>query len=110
MIDISINRAIGLSIFSAYILFLILFYPAFSQEVVLSMHENYTIENCTLQVEDIDSQAAEVWVQILTGPKPSSSMVLGINETLTCGKARLMVKKFYAGESYDIVCLKIISQ
>jgi hypothetical protein len=107
MIGIRMNRAIGLSIFSACILYLILIYPAFSQEVVLCMHENYTMENCTLQVEDIDSQAAEVWVLILAGPEPSISMVLGINETLTCGNARLMVKKFYAGESYDIVCLKI---
>ncbi len=72
------------------------------------MHENYTMENCTLQVEDIDSQAAEVWVLILAEPEPSSSMVLGINDTLTCGKATLMVKNFYAGESYDIVCLKIV--
>ena len=23
------------------------------------MHENYTMENCTLQIEDIDSQAAK---------------------------------------------------
>ncbi|MDD2835503.1 MAG: hypothetical protein PHY05_05080 [Methanothrix sp.] len=83
-------------------------YPALSQEVILCMHENYTMENCTLQVEDIDSQAAEVWVSILAGPEPSSSMVRGINETLTCGKTTLMVKRFYAGESYDIVCLKII--
>jgi hypothetical protein len=108
MIDISMNGTICLSIFHVCILFLIFIYPAFSQEVVLCMHENYTIENCTLQVEDIDSQASEVWVFILAGPKPSISMVLGINETLTCGKATLMVKKFYAGESYDIVCLKII--
>ena len=108
MIDISMNGTIGLSRFSACILFLILIYPASSQDVFLSMHENYTMENCTLQVEDIDSQAEEVWVSILAGPKPPSSMVLGINETLTCGKATLMVKRFYAGESYDIVCLKSI--
>lgn len=108
MIDISMNGVIGFSRFSACILFLILIYPAFSQEVILCMHENYTMENCTLQVEDIDSQAAEVWISILAGPEPSSSMVRGINETLTCGKATLMVKRFYAGESYDIVCLKII--
>jgi hypothetical protein len=108
MIDISMNGTIGLSRFSACILFLILIYPVFSQEVVLSMHENYTLENYTLQVEDIDSQAAEVWVSILAGPEQSSSMVLGVNDTLTCGKATLMVKRFYAGESYDIVCLKIV--
>jgi hypothetical protein len=108
MIDISMNRAKILSRFSACILFLILIYPAFSQEVILCMHENYTLENCTLQVEDIDSQAAEVWISTLAGQEPSSSMVLGINETLACGKAMLMVKRFYAGESYDIVCLKII--
>jgi hypothetical protein len=110
MICIRINGAIGLSIFFASILFLtILVYPAFSQEVVLSMHENYTLENCTLQVEDIDSQAAKVWLLILAGQEPSLSMVLGINDTLNCGKLTLMVKRFYAGESNDLVCLKINS-
>jgi len=72
------------------------------------MYENYSLDNCTLQVVDIDSQAAEVWISILVGQEPSLSMVLGINDTLTCGKATLMVKKFYAGESYDIVCIKIV--
>ena len=111
MINISMNGAIGLSILSACILFLmILIYPAFSQEIVLSMHENYTMENCTLQVEDIDSQASKVWVQIHAGNGPSLSMVLGINETLSCGRQTLMVKRFYAGESADIVCLKINSK
>ncbi len=71
------------------------------------MHENYTMENCTLQVEDIDSQAAKVWVMILAGPEPSISMVLGENETLICGRLTLQVEKFYAGESADIVCIKI---
>jgi hypothetical protein len=108
MINISMNGAIGLSILSACILFLmILIYPAFSQEVVLSMHDNYTMENCTLQVEDIDSQAAKVWVLIRAGKEPSLSRVLGINETLSCGRLTLMVKRFYAGESADLVCLKI---
>ena len=65
MISICIKWANGIFIFSACILFLtILIYPVFSQEVVLSMHENYTMDNCTLQVEDIDSQAAKVWVLI----------------------------------------------
>lgn len=73
------------------------------------MHENYTLDNCTLQVEDIDSQAAKVWVLILAGNGPSLSMVLGINDTLSCGKRTLMVKRFYAGESADLVCLKINS-
>ena len=71
------------------------------------MHENYTLENCTLQVEDIDSQAAKVWLIMLGGHEPSLSMVLGINDTLDCGKMTLMVKRFYAGESNDLVCLKI---
>ncbi|MFZ3149329.1 MAG: hypothetical protein WA137_09830 [Methanothrix sp.] len=102
------NGAIGFSILSACILFLI--YPAYSQEVVLSMHENYSLDNCTLQVVDIDSQAAKVWVSILTGQEPSLSMVLGKNETLSCGKTTMMVTRFYAGESTDIVCLKISSK
>jgi len=73
------------------------------------MHENYTLENCTLQVVDIDSQAAKVWVLIQAGNGPSLSMVLGINETLSCGRLTLMVKRFYVGESADLVCLKINS-
>jgi hypothetical protein len=107
MINISMNGATGFSILFACILFLI--YPGLSQEVVLSMHENYTLENCTLQVEDVDSQAAKVWVLIQAGNGPSSSMVLGINETLSCGKRTLMVNRFYTGESADLVCLKINS-
>jgi hypothetical protein len=108
MINMSINGAIGFSILSACILSsAILIYPAFSEEVVLSMQENYTLDNCTVQIEDIDSQAAKVWLLIQKRQEPSLSMVLGINETLSCGKLTLMVKRFYAGESADIVCLKI---
>jgi hypothetical protein len=111
MRSIIMNEAIGLSVLSACILFLmILICPASSQLVVLSMHENYTMENCTLQIEDIDSQAAKAWVQIRAGQEPSLSMVLGINDTLSCGKQTLMVARFYAGESADIVCLKIDSK
>ena len=73
------------------------------------MHENFTLENCTLQVEDIDSQAAKVWLLILAGQEPSLSMVLGINDTLNCGKLTLMVKRFYAGESADLVRLAVNS-
>lgn len=73
------------------------------------MHENYTMDNCTLQVEDIDSQAANVWLLIHGGSGPSLSKVLGINDTLSCCKRTLMVKRFYAGEISDIVCLKINS-
>jgi hypothetical protein len=110
MINMSINGAIGFSIFSACILFLaILIYPALSQEFVLSMHENYTMDNCTLQVEDIDSQAAKVWVLINGVSGLSLSMVLGVNDTLSCGKLKLIVKRFYAGESNDLVCLMINS-
>jgi hypothetical protein len=88
---------------------MIFIYPAFSQEVFLTITENYTLENCTLQVEDIDSEAANVWVLIHGGSGPSLSNVLGINDTLSCGKRTLMVKRFYAGESNDLVCLMINS-
>jgi hypothetical protein len=111
MMNIRMMWANRVSIFTAGILYLaILIYPAFSQEVVLSMHENYTLENCTLQVVDIDSQAAKVWLLVLCGQEPSSSMVLSLNDTFGCGKRTLMVKRFYTGESADIVCLKNNSQ
>jgi hypothetical protein len=110
MISIRTKWANGLSAFFACSLFLvILIYPAFSEEIVLSMHENYTLENCTLQVEDIDSQAATVWVTILGRQEPSSSIVLGTNDTLSCGKLMLTVKSIYAGGSADLVCLQINS-
>ena len=73
------------------------------------MHENYTMDNCTLQVEDIDSQAAKVWVLINGVSGLSLSKVLGVNDTLSCGKLKLIVKRFYAGESNDLVCLMINS-
>jgi len=107
--DISMNRAAGFSGFTAGIILLMLIYPAFSQEAVLTMHENYTLDGCILSVEDIDSQAEEVWISILTGPEKPSSRVLGLNETITCGKATLVVEKFYAGDDYDIVCLKLLN-
>ncbi len=109
MSGISIIRAIGLLGINECIIFLALISPVFSQEIVLSMHENYTLESCILQVEDIDSQAEEVWISIPTEPGQSSSMVLGINETITCGNATAAVNKFYAGDSYDIVCLKLLN-
>ncbi|MDD4651083.1 MAG: hypothetical protein PHQ34_02525 [Methanothrix sp.] len=103
------NRATGLSGFTACIILLMLIYPAFSQETVLSMHENCTLDRCILNVEDIDSQAEEVWISILAGTEKPSSMVLGLNETITCGKATLVVANFYAGDDYDIVCLKLLN-
>jgi hypothetical protein len=109
MKGISMIRAIGLLGFTECILFLALIGPVFSQELVLSIHENYTLECCILEVEDIDSQAEEVWISIATGPGQSSSMVLGMNETITCGNATATVNKFYAGDSYDIVCLKLLN-
>jgi len=71
------------------------------------MYENYSLDNCTLQVVDIDSQAAKVWILILAGQESSLSMVLGINEVISCGNQTMMVKGFYAGEIDDIVRLKI---
>lgn len=107
--DIRMNRGAGFSGVKACIIFLMLIYPVFSQETVLSMHENYTLDSCTLRVEDIDSQEKEVWISILAGPEQPSSMVLGANETITCGKATLVVANFYAGDGYDIVCLKSLN-
>jgi len=36
-------------------------------------------------------------------------MVLGINDTLRCGKLTVLVKRIYAGESADIVRLTVNS-
>jgi hypothetical protein len=110
MINIRLLGANGFCLYSAFILFLtILIDPAISQEVVLSINENYTMENCTLQIEDIDSHAERVWLLIQHSREPSLSMVLGINDTLHCGKLTVLVKRIYAGESADIVRLAVNS-
>jgi len=110
MINIRLLGANGFCLYSALVLFLtILIDPAISQEVVLSINENYTMENCTLQIEDIDSHAERVWLLIQHEQEPSLSMVLGINDTFRCGKLTVLVKRIYAGESADIVRLAVNS-
>ena len=110
MINIRLLGANGFCLYSALVLFLtILIDPAISQELVLSINENYTMENCTLQIEDIDSHAERVWLLIQHEQEPSLSMVLGINDTLRCGKLTVLVKRIYAGESADIVRLAVNS-
>ena len=110
MINIRLLGANGFCLYSALVLFLtILIDPAISQELVLSINENYTMENCTLQIEDIDSHAERVWLLIQHGREPSLSMVLGINDTLRCGKLTVLVKRIYAGGRADIVRLTVNS-
>jgi len=110
MINIRLLGANGFCLYSALVLFLtILIDPAISQELVLSINENYTMENCTLQIEDIDSHAERVWLLIQHEQEPSLSMVLGINDTFRCGKLTVLVKRIYAGESADIVRLAVNS-
>ena len=110
MINIRLSGANGFCLYSALVLFLtILIDPAISQELVLSINENYTMENCTLQIEDIDSHAERVWLLIQHEQEPSLSMVLGINDTFRCGKLTVLVKRIYAGESADLVRLAVNS-
>ena len=110
MINIRLLGANGFCLYSVFILFLTtLIDPAISQEVVLQINENYNMENCKLQIEDIDSQAERVWLLIQDGQEPSLSMVLGINDTFRCGKLMVLVKRIYAGESADIVRLAVNS-
>jgi len=110
MINIRLLGANGFCLYSVFILFLTtLIDPAISQEVVLQINENYNMENCKLQIEDIDSQAERVWLLIQDGQEPSLSMVLGINDTLRCGKLTVLVKRIYAGESADLVRLAVNS-
>jgi hypothetical protein len=78
-------------------------------EVVLCMHGNYTQENLTFRVEDIDSQAGKVWLVLQEDEEPSRSMVLGINDSIDCDVLSLMVTGIYSGESADLVCLRINS-
>lgn len=78
-----------------------------SSEVILPVHENFTLENCTVKVEDIDTEAAKVWLLLERGDEPARSMVLGINDSLACVTCALMVTGIYSGEDADLVCLSL---
>jgi hypothetical protein len=110
MIRVDTNLAKWISLFIASILpLMVLINPAVSQEVVLTLHENLSLENCTLRVEDIDIQAAKVWLLLQSEQQQPRSMVLGINNSTSCEKQTLMVTAIYAGEKADLVCLRINS-
>jgi len=108
VICIGMRTAKRLFIFSA--VFLVLF-PSVSQsscrEVILSAHENRSLGNFTLQVEDIDSQAAKVWLMISDRKGSMQTEVLGINDTLDWDNQTLTVNRIYAGEVSDLVFLSI---
>ncbi|MGV8175804.1 MAG: hypothetical protein ACP5OU_08900 [Methanothrix sp.] len=77
------------------------------QEMILSAHENCSLGDFTLQVEDVDSQAAKVWLMISDLNGPLQTEVLGINDTLDWDNQTLTVTRIYAGEVSDLVFLKI---
>ena len=109
-IFISMNWKQWIMIFSAIILALTISIEAATTfEVFLCIHENFTQENCTFQVEDIDTQAGKVWLLLQEEQEPSQSMVLGINDSIDFDRLRLMVTGTYAGERADLVCLRINS-
>lgn len=73
------------------------------------MHENYTYENITFQVEDIDTQTGKVWLMLNEDKKPAKSMVFGINDSIDFNALSLMVTGIYSGGSADLVCLRVNS-
>jgi hypothetical protein len=82
-------------------------FPAFCQDLIISAHENSSLDNCTLQIVDIDTQAAKVWLVISDPTGPILSEILGENDTLSCDNQTLTVTRIYSGESSDLVFLRI---
>jgi hypothetical protein len=96
------------SIFTAISVALVIsLLPASCQDLILSAHENHSLGNCTLQIEDIDSQTAKVWLVISDPIGPMLSEILGVNETLFWENRTLTVARIYAGESSDLVFLRV---
>jgi hypothetical protein len=85
----------------------ILIFPVSGNEYLLSPRENITLENCTLLIEDADSQAGKVWVSFFCGQNAHVSSVLGLGERSRLGRLELMVKRIYAGDDRDLVALDI---
>jgi len=91
------------------LLLLILLTPSSpAAESILSVDDNCTIGNCTLQVEDVDCQAMQVWLAVERKGLPLLARVLSINDTIPCGNRTVLVKGIYAGEHSDLVCLEDI--
>ncbi len=86
--------------------FMLLAPVSHSTDAILRSNENCTLGNCTLHVVDVDSQVMQVWLVITSGNESLQPSVLGINDTIDCGNCTLLIKRIYAGEESDLVCLE----
>lgn len=83
--------------------------PASGQDLILSAQDNCSLGNCTLHIVDVDTQTAKVWLVISDPGGPMLSEILGENDTLPWKNYTLTVSGIYAGESSDLVFLRINS-
>jgi hypothetical protein len=83
--------------------------PASGQDLILSAQDNCSLGNCTLHIVDVDTQTAKVWLVISDPGGPMISEILGANDTLPWKNYTLTVSGIYAGESSDLVFLRINS-
>ena len=83
--------------------------PASGQDLILSAQDNCSLGNCTLHIVDVDTQTAKVWLVISDPGGPMLSEILSANDTLPWKNYTLTVSGIYAGESSDLVFLRINS-
>ncbi|VVB71688.1 Uncharacterised protein [uncultured archaeon] len=96
-----------LSLIGSCLFFSVLIFQVQGKEVLLAPHENITLENCTLILEDADSQEGKVWVSFSCDQDAPVSSVLGLGEPNRFGRLTLVVKRIYAGDGRDLVALDI---
>ncbi|OYV07930.1 MAG: hypothetical protein CG443_856 [Methanosaeta sp. ASP1-1] len=110
---IEMGRARRFMAYSAiFVALIISALPASGQDLILSAQDNCSLGNCTLHIVDVDTQTAKVWLVISDPGGPMISEILGIlgaNDTLPWKNYTLTVSGIYAGESSDLVFLRINS-
>ena len=89
------------------ILLAVFVYPAHAEVVLLSVQQNLTLGNCTLEVEDADFQAGLVWLCIFADHESPQSVVVVVGDAFRIGELMLRILRVYAGEGTDLVALEV---
>lgn len=79
------------------------------QDLVLSAQDNFSLDNSTLHIVDVDAETAKVWLVISEPSGSALSEIMSLNDTLLWKNRTLNVAGIYAGGLSDLVLLRINS-
>ena len=79
------------------------------QDLVLSAQDNFSLDNSTLHIVDVDAETAKVWLVISEPSGSALSEIMSLNDTLFWKSQSLNIVGIYAGSLADLVRLRINS-